>query len=127
MRRLPRWIAYPVGLLAASVVGLMLLSSDLESFIQSINPSTFDSMAWRQGNIRARGTMVDDLTDRGRLVGKTREEVLAMLGPPDRDHGELLFYVVDMGQRFGSTPWTYGLRIYFDPKTGLASSVFYTD
>lgn len=43
----------------------------------------FDSKAWKAGSSSSRGAMVQDMTDRGLLIGKTRSEVVDLLGKPD--------------------------------------------
>jgi hypothetical protein len=46
--------------------------------------SRFDAEEWRAADLgtRDRAMMVDDLLDRYPLVGRRREEVIALLGPP---------------------------------------------
>src|SRR5258705_1057595 len=45
--------------------------------------SKFDSKAWKAGGSSSRGAMVQDLTGRGLLIGRTRPEVVDLLGEPD--------------------------------------------
>ncbi|SRR6266550_6138150 len=45
--------------------------------------SKFDSKEWKAGGASYRGTMVQDLTERGLLIGRTRTEVAELLGKPD--------------------------------------------
>ena len=49
----------------------------------SRSDSKFDSKAWKAGGSSSRGTMVQDLTDRELLIGRTRSEVVDLLGEPD--------------------------------------------
>ena len=49
----------------------------------SRSDSKFDSKAWKAGGSSSRGGMVQDLTDRGLLIGRTRTEVVDLLGEPD--------------------------------------------
>jgi len=49
----------------------------------SCSDSKFDSKAWKAGGSSSRGGMVQDLTDRGLLIGRTRTEVVDLLGEPD--------------------------------------------
>ncbi len=130
-RKLLRWIGLSLaslgGLLFALLLAMFFLGGGPQSLYQSVNSSTFDAEAWRIGDIWTRGTMVSDLLDREVLGGQNRAEVIALLGPPDHQRPDTFLYTLDIGQRWGSTPWTYALHINFDPKTGRTSSVFYTD
>ncbi len=58
--------------------------------------------------------MVEDLVDSGLLIGKSEKEVLAMLGPPDKELGREWGYTVDIGQDFVGSPWLYDLQVSFD-------------
>lgn len=89
--------------------------------------TVFDSSEWKRGDERERGKMIDDLISRSILIGKDREEVTAILGPPDKQGDELIAYTVDMGQRFWfNSPWYYDLYVSFD-STGTVQTVGYTD
>ncbi len=58
--------------------------------------------------------MARDLESSGRLIGLSRDEVVALLGPTDRDNGhDSISYTVDLGFKFGWLPWTYSLTIRF--------------
>jgi hypothetical protein len=53
-------------------------------------PKTFNAEQWRAGDTREHARMVGDLNRNGTLVGKSWDEVVALLGPPDRgDRGRL--------------------------------------
>lgn len=87
----------------------------------------FDAEAWRAGSALDRGRMVRDLTASGRLVGLSRDEVVALLGDPDGPYRNEVNYTVDIGQRFGASPWTYTLQVVFDPNTGRVTNAYYHD
>jgi hypothetical protein len=53
-------------------------------FWRSYEPQRFDSQKWRDGDTLTRGTMFIDLFTKRKINGKTREEVLALLGEPDK-------------------------------------------
>ena len=46
-------------------------------------PRPFNSQEWKSAEGDARCDMVDDLLDRVGLVGRSREEVIALLGEPE--------------------------------------------
>jgi hypothetical protein len=89
----------------------------------------FDAAAWRDGDRRVRGAMTLDLERSAVLIGRTKGEVMGLIGPPtasDTD-GHSLAYVVDLGLRTG--PWGLGgtwlflTNVQFDTLTGKATSV----
>ena len=61
------------------------------------NDLAFDSKTWKQGDPRARYQMKADLIKDDRLVGKTRNEIIDMLGPGDREQQSYLQYEIDNG------------------------------
>ena len=72
------------------------------------NNESFNSERWIRGDIRVRGRMVRDLRSTRLLEGKTEAEVISLLGEPDY-RSELRpawVYKVDIGHKFGSSPWT---------------------
>lgn len=46
-----------------------------------LSASQFEAQGWKSGNRWSRGAMVQDLIDRNLLVGKSRLEILEVLGP----------------------------------------------
>ena len=66
--------------------------------------------------------MVNDLLRSGRLTGRDKSGVREMLGPPLAERDDDWSYQVDIGHRFGSSPWFYDLRILFDEATGKVKS-----
>ena len=127
-RRLIRKLVLATFLTGATVaIAVKLVFEDAMSIVQSINPSRFDVTTWGTGDLRTRGTMVRDLIDRELLIGKSRQEAVALLGPPDQEGKRLLIYKVDLGQKFGSTPWFYALRLRIDAASGKVLWAGYTD
>lgn len=100
----------------------------LDVFSNGINEQiAFDRSEWKNGDERTRGKMIEDLIDRHLLIGKNREEVTSLLGPPDKQGEELIAYTIDLGQRFWfGSPWYYDLYVHFD-SAGTVQTVGYTD
>ena len=68
---------------------LLLLSVSLScslprKFWRSYEQQPFDAQKWRSSDAQERGTMFVDLYSKRRIHGKPREEVLALLGEPDK-------------------------------------------
>ena len=75
--------AVPLGLLLVGTLFLRNVGPPM------VRPIPFESAEWKRaegiGNGRTvRSQMVDDLLDRHDFKGKTREQVVALLGEPDR-------------------------------------------
>ena len=116
-----------VNLAVRSVTALFLVIGLLVSGCS--NSATFDPEIWKHGNHRQRGKMVRELIRSEILVGKTKEEVTDLLGPPDSGAEETqdLFYIVDLGYRFGSKPWTYQFHVKFSSEHDVVETVWYAD
>lgn len=74
---------------------------------RSYEKQPFDSAGWRNGDAVTRGTMYSDLGTTHALEGKSRDEVLEMLGEPDKKRpnakGEAWLYRVEVvGRRIRS-------------------------
>jgi len=82
-------------------------------------PQTFDSERWKTGNKSVRGSMVKDINDSNMLKGKTKSEVVLILGKPDMEKvdGWVWSYEVITIPRCRFI-WTCGMEIAFDPQTG---------
>lgn len=111
---------------AACVVALLLASAVFGCcpFTELLLSHGFNSEKWKNGSELDRGRMSQDLMRSDRLIGLTRPEVLELLGPPDHDLD--LAYRIDIGFRFGFTPWLYVLNVRFD-STGRVVRVSATD
>lgn len=103
-----------VGITALAVVDYALYS-----------PRPFDTERWRAGDARQRKRMEGELY--GVLHGKTRAEVVELLGPPDRESfGKLEFKLV-RGDVLGFYEWQEWLWIGFDQDTGRVNEVTFFD
>ena len=93
-----------------------------------IGVSTFNDSQWRSGDARLRGAMVDDLVQRQDelVIGRSRAQVQELLGSCDSSTASPLEYEVDLGHRFGGSPWLYTLKVEFD-ESGNATSVLLLD
>lgn len=77
------------------------------------NNKSFDSAAWLQGDMRARGRMCEDLVNRKILIGQTVDVAQRLLGRPDKDYGSALSYNIDLGWPFKDSKH-YGLQVHLD-------------
>jgi hypothetical protein len=75
--RMMRW-----RVLTAIVVGAPLIVV-IVLLWPPLSASQFEAKGWKSGNRWSRGAMVQDLIDRNLLVGKSRSEILEVLGQPD--------------------------------------------
>jgi hypothetical protein len=70
----------------------------LDPFVERAASRPFDSSLWKTGSLRERGRMARVLESSGKLIGLSRDEVLTLLGPPDReDIPGSVAYRVDLG------------------------------
>jgi hypothetical protein len=83
----------------------------------SFRPRQFDSSEWKQGPLRLRGEMVASLQQQTLLVGKSRDEVLTLLGKPDEDFGHQLRYSVDVGRRIAWEMFPEKLIVELDERS----------
>ena len=92
---------------------LLLLSVSLSctlprKFWRSYEPQPFDAQKWRSSDALERGTMFVDLYKKRLVHGKSKEEVLALLGEPDKksngNGSEIWHYKVEFA---GETPVQY--------------------
>jgi hypothetical protein len=63
----------------------LIANFDSRYVSDQVEPMPFDRDLWRAGKARHRVAMADYLADKKQLEGKTREELVAMLGEPDVD------------------------------------------
>ena len=87
----------------------------------------FNSESWKKGDFKLRGKMSNDLVDSEILIGKTKDEVIELLGKFDGELSDMIFYKIDVGIIFGSGKWLYMLMIYFDESNNLVSEVVIGD
>jgi hypothetical protein len=95
------------------VIGLIVVMS-LSTCDPFFVKKEFNQSKWISGDERTRGEMVHDLVGKKILDGKTKPEVIEMLGKGYEGKDGSLFYVVDTGQRFVFDKWLYRLIIFFD-------------
>jgi hypothetical protein len=93
------------------------------------NDAVFNSIAWKKGNPREKGQMVNDLIENHKFYGLTKKELVELLGSP-RDSvtyrlypegPERYSYVVDKGHAY-----IYDFNIFFDT-LGLVDDVLFDD
>lgn len=103
---------------------LLLLSVSLSctlprKFWRSYEPQPFDAQKWQNADAQERGTMFVDLYKKRLVHGKPKEEVLTLLGEPDKKStgggSEIWHYKVEFA---GEEPVQY-FPITFD-KNGRA-------
>ena len=99
----------------------------------AIPDRAFEPVAWRTGDRRVRGAMVEDLEHRQLLIGATKLEVLELLGPPTASDtaGHALAYTVDIGLRTGpwglGGTWLFCTTVVFDTLSGTVTEVHTRD
>lgn len=100
-RQQPRWRFFCGCFLIILILGtgvMLLFWSSFTDF--SFQHRAFSATEWSQGDLRQRGEMVKALREQKILEGRTYEEVLKLLGPPDKEFkGAILRYHVDIGRR----------------------------
>jgi hypothetical protein len=104
-----RWCPLGVALAAAAVLAVSLGGD------RCAGPAPFDPAAWRKGSPAERGRMARSLCEGRFVTGRTRGEVLALLGEPDRDFGSLIEYDIDPPAPVPREEWVH---IGFDKTTG---------
>jgi hypothetical protein len=86
----------------------------------------FDSGEWKRGNPTDRGAMSEDLINRKLLIGKSRVDVEALLGKPDREDADGSDYKVITVARCRYV-WECRLGVVVDRKSGLVTFVAVND
>ena len=82
-------------------------------------PTTpFDSAAWKALPEQQRYVMVRDLISRNIWDGLDRNEVVALLGPPDHEASNRITYFVKRGAVSMSLNETFYLDLYFEDQDG---------
>jgi len=84
------WIMAPLGVVLCLPFALPVGAIVYFSITERLNRISFDAELWKvsgipYGSNDTRLTMVDDLIRRQLLIGKSREEVVALLGETDGD------------------------------------------
>lgn len=81
----------------ALIVSLLLLAFARADTVSTGTPqarTTFESGAWKADVPGVRHNMAKDLIDSRLLIGKSRDEVISLLGKPDNEGKEFLTYFV---------------------------------
>jgi hypothetical protein len=94
------------------------------SYVKDQNKA-FNTIDWKKTPEQKRYQFADDIIKNKVLIGKTRAEVVDMLGPPNPYSENLnsLTYVLSVGGRGVDLNKVYTLEIKFD-KSGYATDVF---
>ena len=71
--------------LAILVLGILAGGGYIAYYYLSHTPIKFSSEGWKQGDAVTRGRMLKDLRESGILIGKTKQQVIDLLGSPDTE------------------------------------------
>ncbi|MBK8482785.1 MAG: hypothetical protein IPL31_00115 [Saprospiraceae bacterium] len=86
----------------------------------------FNREEWLHGDWRTRGKMVDNIIEDSTLIGKSKMEVLSLLGEQG-DTTDNFSYQVDIGLKTGpfglGGVWLFDLNIHFDTLTNIVFEV----
>lgn len=86
----------------------------------------FSQEEWLNGDRRTRGRMVDNIIEDSILIGKSKMEVLNLLGDQGDTTGNFS-YQVDIGLKTGpfglGGVWLFDLNVHFDTLTNKAFEV----
>ena len=85
-------------------------------------PRSFESERWRAGDARQRSRMIADLRRIGVLVGKSQDEVSALLGQPDREGAVVWEYDYE-DRNLLLYQWRERMQVKFDEATGRVRDV----
>jgi len=86
-------------------------------------PRAFDQQVWKTASDRVRGQMAQDLIDKKILIGKTRMQVINLLGRPYEEDKQFVTYLIYFGNEFAPPPFVY---IEFDSRQ-IVKNVLITD
>ena len=90
----------------------------------------FNKEEWIRGDIRTRGRMVNDIIEDSILIGKSKKEIVNLLGEQG-DTTANFSYQVDIGLRTGpfglGGVWPFTLNIHFDTLNSKVIDVKCTD
>jgi hypothetical protein len=108
---------------------LSLLICTVFSSCKDLEPNTlpFSPEVWKTSTFRKRGQMVRSLVNQELLEGKSRSEVVSILGEPDDTFGNLNRYAIDFGMIHERSFQKYFLFIEYDANSGLATKVYLGD
>lgn len=92
----------------------------------------FDKAKWLSGDRKIRGAMVDKMISDSILIGKSKSDVLQLLGSPTAsDTTSPLVYEVDLGLKVGPLglggTWLFFMTVQFDTTTNKVNDVWCRD
>jgi hypothetical protein len=118
------------AILASCLLTVLFLNAAcgvIKNPLRDYSPKPFNSQQWRTGDAIERGRMVKAIDDRIFVDGNEREDVLKLLGEPDKKKtdvsGEIWFYRVDLGHN-SAMPY---LPVTFSPQVGTVIGRFQGD
>lgn len=122
------WVRWLLGLVLG-VVGVVFALIILDQVFYSRR--SFDRELWRAGDVHQRARMVVDIRISNLLVGKTRDEVSALLGTPDGELPNKWMYHWVTGSILGDlmpySDWLQWMVVEFDVTTGRVLKVYSED
>lgn len=124
MRRRKFLLVAAIGCLVSVAAAAILLF--YRPVVEMLLAKKFDPSAWQVGSQIERGRMARDLVSSRMLLGRSREQVVGILGDPNERSSASMSYTVDIGHRFGLHPWTYRLCIEFKDD-GTVETVYLHD
>lgn len=92
----------------------------------------FDSSKWKNGDRKIRGEMVDKMISDSILIGKSKSDVLQLLGSPTAsDLTSPFVYEVELGKKTGPLglggTWLFFMTVQFDTTTNKVNDVWCRD
>lgn len=97
-------------------------------YLKNVQSAPFSEEKWSTGGELARFHMAIDLSNRNPLKGKTREEVLQILGEPTREIGPAFLYYTPVRSEEGDlTPDEMGSCLRLEVEDGKVSEARFID
>ena len=112
-----RWlVVILLGVLALKVGGYFLRERSLHARAPtSVAVEPFEPQGWRSGTATRRVAMGTHMAETGELVGRSRDEITARLGPPSGEGGRRMdWFLGDRGGSLLMPPWRAHLPIHHD-------------
>ncbi|MEZ4887017.1 MAG: hypothetical protein R3E32_19965 [Chitinophagales bacterium] len=92
-----------------------------------LNNVKFSSEKWKVSDWREKGRMTDDIVENDLLIGKTKTEIVEMLGEPVQQTEDRFHYTVDIGIKYMYDTWLYWLSVDFDTIEHKVNQVWLAD
>lgn len=115
-----------------SIVFLFTFSALIWGCSDKQTTSNFNHDKWLNGDRKIRGEMVDKIITDSMLLGKSKDEIISLLGEPTAsDTTQPFIYEVDIGKKtgpfgFGGT-WLFYLTVQFDTLNNKVNDVWCRD